>query len=71
MLCSREVLTLLEVLIFYLSHYEPHEVDFYVWREVGVKVHFFFPYGYSIDPAPVINPSFPHYTAVTPLLETR
>lgn len=71
MLCSREVLTLLEVLMFYLSHYEPHATDFYVWREVGVKVHVFFPYGYSIDPAPVTNPSFPYYTAVTPLLETR
>lgn len=35
--------------MFYLSRYEPQEIDFYVWHEVGVQVHFF-PYGQSTDP---------------------
>lgn len=33
----------------YLSRYESHETDFYVWHEVRVQVHFF-PYGQSTDP---------------------
>ena len=35
--------------MFYLSRYESHEIDFYVWHEVRVQVHFF-PYGQSTDP---------------------